>query len=298
MFSRQLQASGWPFWALLATTLISANVSGQETADYFRQNCMSCHTIGGGKLTGPDLKDVTKRKDRQWLVEFILDPDSKLNDPSDSYAQQILQEANGVKMPKTFGITKDRAERLLDLIEAESKLPNSQFAGLKIPDRPFTSKDVENGRQYFFGYQRFAKGAPSCVSCHTVAEAGYLGGGRLGPDLTKVYERLQGRKTLASWLAAPATPTMLPIYKQHPLENQEILALVAYLEHSATQTSSEDSVARFNFFLLGLAGVVVTLVVFEYLWKGRFRSARKALVLESTTKNQNSKVHKEESAVS
>lgn len=45
----------------------SRRVAAQETADYFRQNCTSCHTIGGGRLTGPDLKDVEGRKDSDWL---------------------------------------------------------------------------------------------------------------------------------------------------------------------------------------------------------------------------------------
>ena len=47
-----------------ALTLAAGTLRGQETAQYFRQNCASCHTIGGGRLTGPDLKDVTKRKER------------------------------------------------------------------------------------------------------------------------------------------------------------------------------------------------------------------------------------------
>ena len=36
---------------------VSPVASAQDTPDYFRQNCMNCHTIGGGRLTGPDLKD-------------------------------------------------------------------------------------------------------------------------------------------------------------------------------------------------------------------------------------------------
>ena len=30
------------------------SVRAQDTDDYFRQKCFSCHTIGGGPLTGPD----------------------------------------------------------------------------------------------------------------------------------------------------------------------------------------------------------------------------------------------------
>ena len=46
----------------------------QDRVDDFRLNCTSCHTIGGGRLVGPDLLNVTERKDRAWLARFIVDP--------------------------------------------------------------------------------------------------------------------------------------------------------------------------------------------------------------------------------
>ena len=33
-------------WSLVAVSTLRA----QDTPDYFRQNCMNCHTIGGGRL--------------------------------------------------------------------------------------------------------------------------------------------------------------------------------------------------------------------------------------------------------
>jgi hypothetical protein len=107
---------------------------------------------------------------------------------------------------------------------------------------------------------------------------GQLGGGRLGPDLTRVYERMQGRKGLAAWLMAPATPTMQPIFKSHPLRPEEVLPLVAYLEETAKRGGEDDSVAALNFFLLGLGGAVAGLVMLDVLWKDRFRGVRRPLV--------------------
>jgi len=34
----------------------------EDSPEYFRKNCMNCHTIGGGRLTGPDLKNVSQQK--------------------------------------------------------------------------------------------------------------------------------------------------------------------------------------------------------------------------------------------
>src|SRR5690606_32017604 len=100
------------------TGYLASAARGQDTPDYFRQNCMSCHTIGGGRLTGPDLKDVSKRQDREWLVKFLLNPRAVI-DSGDPYAKKILEESRNVPMPTPSGITPERAEKLLDLIEAE-----------------------------------------------------------------------------------------------------------------------------------------------------------------------------------
>ena len=126
--------------------LMFSNVSDaqQDAAAFFKQNCTSCHTIGGGRLTGPDLKDVTTRKDRGWFVEFLQSPKSTI-DSGDPYAVKLQQEARGVVMPNIAGMNQQQAQALLDLITAESKLPRSQFAGMQISDRPLTAFDVTKG---------------------------------------------------------------------------------------------------------------------------------------------------------
>jgi len=262
---------------LLISGLFPRFSAGQETADFFRQNCASCHTIGGGRLTGPDLKDVTTKKDPDWLAQFILNPKAVI-DGGDPYAQELVKEARGVVMPTIFGMTRERAESLLKLIETESKLEKSQFAGLQMSDKPFTPAEISRGREFFLGTRPLTNGGPSCISCHSARDIGLLGGGRLGPDLTRAFERLQGRKGLAAWLMAPATPTMQPVFKTHPLQADEILPLVAYLEESAKVGGEEETVAALNFFLLGLGGTVVSLVAFDVLWKERFRGVRRPLV--------------------
>ncbi|GAF97717.1 unnamed protein product, partial [marine sediment metagenome] len=238
--------SGRPWAAPLAVLLAgwlylaaSPTAVAQETADYFRQNCISCHTIGGGRLTGPDLKNVTDRKDGAWLVRFILDPDAMINS-GDSYALNLVKEAGGVKMTKPVGITKDRAEALIKLIEAESAKERSEFAGLQISMEPFTKDDRKLGRAYFTGKKPLENGATACFSCHTVRGVGALGGGRVGPDLSLVYERLEGRRALSQWLSAPATTTMQPLFRERQLTAAEIHALAALFEHSAEQGGEED----------------------------------------------------------
>lgn len=250
-----------------------------ETPDFFKQRCFGCHTIGGGKLQGPDLKDVTKRKDRVWLIEFMLEPAGKLDDKSDAYAQKILQEANNVRMSPIPGLTRDRAGKLLDLIEEESKKEKSQFQGMQLITRPFNDADRAMGRELFVGIATLENGGVACIACHSMHDMPALGGGRLGPDLTRIIDRLKNRKTLGAWLAAPGTPTMAPIFaKDHPLTAEEIHALSAYFVASAQQSESDASVGRVSFLFLGL--LVATGMVFglDVIWKRRFHAVRKPLV--------------------
>lgn len=256
----------------------------EDAADFFRENCVSCHTIGGGRLTGPDLKNVTQRKDRAWLIQFLQSPQAMI-DRGDPYALQLKEEARGVVMPTITGMSTARAELLLSMIEAESKLPKSQFAGLQISDRPFTQQDVELGKALFLGHKKLANGGPPCFTCHTFKGAEGFGGGRLGPDLSKAYERLQGRKALGAWLYAPATPTMNTTFKKAALKaDEEILPLLALFENTARAGGEDDRTGMAGFFFAGFVVAVLCLGLFAVIWNARFRAVRDPLVQVSARK--------------
>jgi len=275
--------------ALLAALGVSERTFAQDRVEDFRLHCTSCHTIGGGRLVGPDLQGVEERKDRAWLARFIVDPIGVLAS-GDAYALKLKNEARGVLMPAVPGMTIDRAMNLLDLIEAESLLEKSQFAGIQVSDRPFTAQDVEVGHNIFLGLQRLSGGGAPCVSCHSVNGIGVLAGGKLGPDLNAVFERLNGRKGLATWLSAPATPTMQAVYKDHPLDSEEILPLVAYFADRALAPPESGQAATLIFILLGLAGTAAALVMFDAAWKTRFRGVRGPLVHGASVEGKGSSV--------
>ncbi|MCA9077690.1 MAG: c-type cytochrome [Planctomycetaceae bacterium] len=263
--------------AILFGTLLTLQGRAQDTPDYYRQNCLNCHTIGGGRLTGPDLKNVTERKDTEWLINFMQNPKAVV-DSGDYYAAKLVEESRGVVMPIAPGMTRYRAEQIIKLIESESKLEKSQFQGVQISNKPFTEQDRIAGREIFLGRKKLKKGGTACNACHSMHDLAALGGGRLGPDLTRVYERLKGRKALSAWLMAPATETMQPVFKNHPLEAEEIHALTAYFEASASKTEANASVNRIAFLMIGLAVAGAIVFLFDALWKGRFYGVRRPLV--------------------
>ena len=267
------------------------SAGNQEAAKFFDENCTVCHTIGSGPLAGPDLKGVTQRRTRDQLIRFLRNPEAVIKS-GDPYAKQLLQTAGGVVMPTLPEMTPELASALLDLIESksnpsaqearppaqETRPPESPSAGVDISDRPFTPGDVEQGGEIFAGRRRLANGAPACFSCHAMRGFGGLGGGRLAPELTRVFERLRGRKSLAMWLSAPPTTTMRSLFHTRPLQPEEIVLLVAYFEDAAKRGGQAESAVILGFFFLALGGTIVALISFDAIWKWRLQGVREPLI--------------------
>ncbi|MAG56063.1 MAG: hypothetical protein CMJ83_07215 [Planctomycetes bacterium] len=274
---------------LSATFTFVASASAQRTVSdeavsYYKANCISCHTVGGGSLVGPDLRDVSKRKDRAWLIRFIRNP-KRMIDAGDPYALKLLKESKGQIMTTIPGLSAAMAGKILDMIEVESELPKgkSRFAGLSIPDRPLTPEDITAGRDLFLGRTAFTRGGPACVACHTASDLTGLGGGTLGPDLTAAFARLEGRKALGAWLSAPPSLVMQPVFKDHGLEGEEILQVVAYLKNVAESGDAKAEDMTLAFLLCGVGGAAVFLVICDFAWRRRYRSVRRPLVNKSGT---------------
>ena len=283
--NRQDSAWGWRTRWLTLFGFGFLMLSGSTVAQvvpptYYKQNCYSCHTIGGGRLTGPDLKGIQERQSRDWLVNWINDPDGVLKS-GDPYASKLQKEARGAVMTRSPGMTRELAAALLDLIDAESKLEKSQFAGIQVSDRALLPEDIEEGRALFTGVKPLQNGGPACVGCHQVNSFTGLGGGRLGLNLTRAYARLEGRKGLTAWLAAPPSLTMNPIYTKYPVADEEILPLVAFLKNETETDRPENAAPIINFVVAGLLGAAALLVCFDRAWRRRFRAVRRPLIEET-----------------
>jgi len=64
----------------------------------FRSRCATCHTIGKGDGIGPDLANVTRRRDRSWVSRYIIEPDKMLEE-RDSVAVELFAKYKNVRMP-------------------------------------------------------------------------------------------------------------------------------------------------------------------------------------------------------
>lgn len=277
-----VRAAAIIFSAVLLVVSIAPSANSQQAVDFFKKNCTSCHWIGGGRLIGPDLKNVTARKDRDWLVRFMLNPNAMF-DAQDPYALKLRAEAKGAIMIQVPGINAKMANALLDMIEAESKLDSSQFAGKPVTTRPYSEVDVAAGRDIFKGRTPLKNNGRACISCHTVNDIGASLGGRLGPELNTAFTRLQGRSAMTAWLSAPPTPTMRSIFQNRPLEENEIESLVAYFESATTTTKHnyDTFIVWMTVILCGIGGCFIALVAFSGIWGNRLRAVRRPLVRAS-----------------
>jgi protein SCO1/2 len=88
-----------------------------QARDLFQNKCAACHTMGKGYLLGPDLKTVTVRRDRRWLINYLVAPD-KMRAMKDPIALQ-LAKSNKVLMPN-LGLTVTEVEELMNYMESRS----------------------------------------------------------------------------------------------------------------------------------------------------------------------------------
>jgi len=201
-------------------------VAGEQA---FKTKCAACHTVGGGKLVGPDLKGVTDRRDPAWLRAFIATPDKALAS-GDPIATQLLKESNNVPMPN-LGLSPREVDDLIAYLAGQSAA--TAPAGGAAPAQPAVpavalNGSAEQGRLAFTGRARLGGGGTACIACHAVEGVGALGGGALGPDLTHVYARYGGPTGLAAALKSLPFPTMQGIFAGRPLTRNEQADLLAF----------------------------------------------------------------------
>jgi len=88
--------------------------------------CKACHTIGGGKLVGPDLKGVTERRDEAWLIKFVQNSQALIQS-GDETAIKVFEENSKIPMP-SHSLTDDQVKGILKYIAAGGKVAGGEKA--------------------------------------------------------------------------------------------------------------------------------------------------------------------------
>jgi protein SCO1/2 len=84
----------------------------------FIKTCASCHTIGRGAKVGPDLVNVTSRRDRSWVASYIENPD-KLRSQDTPVVRELTAKFPAVRMPN-LGLADVDISDVIAYIEAKT----------------------------------------------------------------------------------------------------------------------------------------------------------------------------------
>ena len=225
----------------LATLLLAAAGSavahGVEPADakrIFNQRCTACHSFGRGVKVGPDLKGVTERRKRPWLLSFVRSSQGVIKS-GDPVAADLFKKFKGQRMPDWIDLSEKQIGAILDWLAVngpEQREPDERNAEVA------TAADLEMARALFNGESRLAHGGLACASCHSLRGAGQRAGGSLGPDLSGTYARYRDR-ALTMFLKRPCFQRA-PARGEY-LTPQESFALKAYMRLASVQASLHDS---------------------------------------------------------
>lgn len=110
--------------ALLALLFISGLSFAQDISageKLFKANCQACHSIGKGKIVGPDLQNVLERREKEWLHKFIAEP-MKMIQAGDPVAVKLFEDHNKIPMPDQKYLKASEIDDILAFVQEQSAL--------------------------------------------------------------------------------------------------------------------------------------------------------------------------------
>lgn len=256
----------------------TARASGEQN---FNGTCAACHTIGGGKRVGPDLKGVTERRDEAWLLKFIKSSQSVIAS-GDPVAVKLFEEFNKTPMPDV-ALSEAQIKEVLEYIKSGG---SGEAGGAAPAATPGTPADIELGGRLFQGLTRLKNGGAACNSCHHVTNDAVIGGGVLAKDLTEAFTRM-GAPGMSAIIGKPPFPVMEAAYKNAPLTPQETQALVAFLQDVDKKRAMQTPVDYGNNLVMGgVAMFVVLMGLFSFTWRRRKSGPVNQAIFDRQVKSQ------------
>src|SRR5580692_8875916 len=88
---------------LLIGTIVILTISfsksyGQDGGQLFKTNCGACHTVGKGKLVGPDLKGIQERHSEDWILKWVKGSQAMVKS-GDKDAVKLFADNSSIPMP-------------------------------------------------------------------------------------------------------------------------------------------------------------------------------------------------------
>jgi mono/diheme cytochrome c family protein len=107
---------------IFAFFIIKANGYSEDPKDLgkstFTTYCTSCHRLGT-VLTGPDLIDVDKRRNINWIIQFVRSSQSVIKN-GDKEAVALFEKFNKIQMPAHPFLKEIEIKNIVEYIKFES----------------------------------------------------------------------------------------------------------------------------------------------------------------------------------
>lgn len=241
-------------------------LKAQEGESLFKKTCLACHTIGKGKVIGPDLKDVSKRRDVDWLVNFIRSSTKMINS-KDVDAVSLFEEYNKIPMPDA-NLSDSEIKQVIAYIDEQST-KTIAVDSIKVESVDVVSGNIDMGRELFIGKKLLENGGSACISCHYLSDSHVFYGGKMAKDLTGSYEILKspGINSVLKFLTFPA---MANTYEKKELTDTEISDLTAFLKYTSdNRVNSISQSFNLMFFLYSLLFFIALLFFLHIFWRNK-----------------------------
>ncbi len=256
--------------------------NANEGQDLFKLTCAACHTVGKGKLVGPDLQNISEKRSQDWLVSFIKSSGTMIKS-GDADAVAIFEEYKGILMPDNL-YSDAQILSILDYIKEGGPGDGEQVPVVDILSET-TSENINSGASLFSGETRLSNGGAACNSCHSVKDERIFSGGTMAKDLTETWDNM-GSSGVAAVIKSSPFPVMNKAYNNHSLTEDEVIDLTAYLK-SVSENRFYQRSSDFN-----LAFTIYGILAFIIIISGTFilYFKRKSYPVNSDILNRPSKV--------
>lgn len=211
--------------SMLSVFFLLANCKGKSEGEYTgggkevfnSKGCIGCHGFGtGDKPTGPDLKGVTQRRNKEWLKKWITDPAEMAK--TDPVAQELVKKFNGTMMIK-IPLSDKELNDVIEYLEWNDK------SGAKVAEfKPLSTEEFNKGKDIFFN---------RCSGCHGAKRWGATGPSLLPDTHIKNAKEEQGGGTRSKGSEAleailwNGLPGGMPAWGKEGILSKEEIALMA-----------------------------------------------------------------------
>ena len=248
-----------------------------EGEQLFKTTCAACHTIGKGRLVGPDLSGINQKRSKEWLVPFIKSSTTVIKS-GDTDAVAIFKEYNSIMMPD---VAYSEAQIVSILNYISSDISDGAQEQTVITDilSGTTLENIKVGLLLFSGKQSFTNGGPACVACHKVKDERIFSSGTLAKDLTESYD-IMGSAGMAAVIKSSPFPVMTAAFTNHDLTEEEVINVTAYLKNVSEERYYQrptDFSTTFAFFGLVVFATIFMSTVLLYFKRKKFPVNREIL---------------------